>query len=134
MSVRSLRAHRKLTARLGLLAIWLGVLMPIASQSLQRHRDNELSLTYCVADGDRHVQVPATDIDNAGGHHATHDGWRACGYCGLLAQHMPVPHVAALAVGAATSHHASAAATYVAVYPRPAHTPAAPRAPPPRLS
>ncbi|OWT63769.1 DUF2946 domain-containing protein [Candidimonas nitroreducens] len=133
MSARSLHAHRKLTAWLGLLAIWLGVLMPIASQSLQRHHDSELSLTYCVADGDRHVQVPATDTHNTGSHHAAHD-WQACGYCGLLAQHMPVPHVAALAIDADAPHRPSAAATYVAVYLRPAHTPAAPRAPPSRLS
>jgi hypothetical protein len=133
MSARSLRAHRKLTASLGLLAIWLGLLMPIASQSLQRHHDSELGLTYCVADGDRHAQAPVADT-GTGDHHATHDGWRACGYCGLLAQHMPVPHVAALAVDAAAPHHLSAAATYAAIYLRPAHTPAAPRAPPSRLS
>jgi len=131
MSARSLRAHRKLTAWLGLLAIWLGVFMPIASQSIQRHQDPELSLTYCVADGGRHVQAPATD---AGDHHATHDGWRACGYCGLLAQHMPVPHVASLPAQAGTPHRPAFAATYVAVYLRPAHTPAAPRAPPSQLS
>lgn len=133
MSARSLRAHRKLTAWLGLLAIWLGLLMPIASQSLQRHHDSELSLTYCVADGDQHVQVPAATTDT-GDHHATHDGWQACGYCGLLAQHMPVPHATALPAEAGAPHHLSAAAAYAAVYLRPAHTPAAPRAPPSRLS
>ena len=125
------RSHRKLTAWLGLLAIWLGLLMPIASQSVQRHHDPDLKLSFCFPDGkqDIHLATPDTHQDT----HQSHD-WKACGYCGLLALHMPLAHVATLVVDTPDRHVSSSPATSLAVDLPLAHTPAFPRAPPPLFS
>jgi hypothetical protein len=75
------RRFRKLTAWLGIVAIWLTVLLPLASQ-LQASA-LRLDAPLCSADSD------------SGGHsHSRHDGASrglhldACGYCSLLA-HSP---------------------------------------------
>jgi Protein of unknown function (DUF2946) len=90
------RRHPKLTAWLGLFAICLAVLMPIASQSwINAHRlDRDVDAAFCSAvAADARSSGPSTL-------HALH--LDACGYCSLLA-HSP-------AIGAAL-HASSVAAT-----------------------
>jgi hypothetical protein len=121
-------SHRKLTAWLGLIAIWLGLLMPIASQSVQRHHNHRvLDVSYCSSSGtqDLHITLP----DPKQGDHSSH-GWQACGYCSLLALHMPLPHAAARQTDAPDRYIPTPVATRVGIHLPLPHTPAFPRAPP----
>jgi hypothetical protein len=76
------RPSRKLTAWLGIVAIWLMTLGPLASQL--EMRASRMDMPVCGADSDAHVQHG----DQAGQHaqHGLH--LDACGYCSFLA-HSP---------------------------------------------
>jgi hypothetical protein len=78
------RAHRHLTAWLGMIAIWLIMLAPIVSQLVVAARNSEPVAALCTA------ATPSTHAQQP-----THgDGMVACGYCDLLASHAAVPTVA----------------------------------------
>jgi hypothetical protein len=72
------RAHRRLTAWLGLFAIWLIVLAPTVSRMLETQR--HLPALICSASGlaNGHHNTSAADIHDD-------DPLQACDYCGLLA-------------------------------------------------
>ena len=106
----SFHSHRKLTAWLGLFAIWLGLVMPMVSQGVQRHQNPVLSLSVCAADSESDGHGITLDAEHSRYHQIT---VAACGYCGLLANHPPVPYIAVpppmaginYALIAATPHH-----------------------------
>lgn len=88
----SFSPHRKLTAWLGLLAIWLGVAMPLVSQNLRPTDLAALPFSICSSSETPFVHtgdLPANDTAQA------HHSLDACAYCGLLAKYLPVPHVVA---------------------------------------
>lgn len=88
----SFSPHRKLTAWLGLLAIWLGVVMPLVSQNLRQTDFAALPFSICSSSETPFAHtgdLPAYDTAQA------HHGLDACAYCGLLAKYLPVPHVIA---------------------------------------
>ncbi|VVE12352.1 DUF2946 family protein [Pandoraea anhela] len=114
----SLTARRRLTAWLGLAAMWLAVAMPVVSQGLAAHRAAQarlLDLAFCTVDGEAralptlmtvtsmavvttglgHVHDGNASAPNAShmAHalHAAHDTQGdLCGYCSLLANHPPL--------------------------------------------
>ena len=81
----SLSTRRRLTAWLGLVAMWLIVLAPVVSQLVVEARSNDpANVELCS------VMQPAGSMA-----HDLHDGssLAACGYCDLLAAHPAVPTV-----------------------------------------
>ena len=124
--------HRKFTAWVGLLAIWLAVLMPAISQSVQHEQGRELSLSICLP-GQASSQLSLdlnTDAD-PGHHPQTDHSLKACAYCGLLAAHAPLAHaVAGVQAGVAAWRPSATppAATVAAAVPE--YPFAQPRAPP----
>jgi hypothetical protein len=90
------RTRKHLTAWLGLTAMWLVMLLPIASQLIvAAHRDDPLNAPLCVA-----KQSGASHVEQSG------DSLGACGYCNFLAEHVavgavpPLPPVVVLLVTA----------------------------------
>ncbi|MCE4059478.1 DUF2946 domain-containing protein [Pandoraea sputorum] len=97
-------SRKRLTAWLGLAAMWLAICMPIVSQGLAAHRAGEarvLDAAFCTVDGATHassamlVAATAHGHDNAthgaGMSHAAHESQGdLCGYCSLLANHPPL--------------------------------------------
>jgi Protein of unknown function (DUF2946) len=79
----SLHAHRRLTAWLGMIAIWLIVLAPVVSQLIVATRNAEPVAAMCTA------TTPSAETQPVHG-----NGMVACGYCDLLASHATVPTVA----------------------------------------
>ncbi|MGF6873496.1 DUF2946 domain-containing protein [Paraburkholderia sp. MM5477-R1] len=75
-------AHRRLTAWLGMIAIWLIVLVPVASQLLVAARNAEPVAAMCT------VSTPSAETRPAHG-----NGMIACGYCDLLADHAALPTI-----------------------------------------
>jgi hypothetical protein len=75
----SSRAHRRLTAWLGMIAIWLIVLAPVVSQLIVATRNTEPVAAMC------------TTMSSADMGAAHDDGLVACGYCDLLANHATLP-------------------------------------------
>ncbi|MEC5404479.1 DUF2946 domain-containing protein [Paraburkholderia sp. MPAMCS5] len=91
------RLRNRLTAWLGLIAMWLVVFAPIVSQTLASSRAHEPIAALCSA-----LQNPAPSAaDHAGtadttAIHLSHDdAFGACGYCHLLQHHVAMPAVAA---------------------------------------
>jgi Protein of unknown function (DUF2946) len=114
--------HRSLTAWLGLLAIWLTIAVPLASQ----WRLAQASTLDAVICGTAHT--PQQSSETAGAHETLH--LDACGYCGIFA-HSPavggptvVPDVP-FCLPAASAEAPAFAAPRVA-----RHLRACPRAPP----
>ncbi|MGF6771512.1 hypothetical protein P3T18_003999 [Paraburkholderia sp. GAS199] len=99
----TLRARNRMTAWLGLVAMWLVVFAPVVSQLLVSNRAHEPIAILCSA-----LQSPDS---NPGAHaapgqpapvHLSHDdAFGACGYCHLLEHHVPIPGVAVVATPAA---------------------------------
>ncbi|MDB0509567.1 DUF2946 domain-containing protein [Ralstonia solanacearum] len=82
------RTRTRLTAWLGLVAMALAFFAPVMSQQLASHLPSSLSgqvLPYCTA-----TPVRSTGSDLPGHGLPTHHHV-ACGYCDLLAHHVPVP-------------------------------------------
>ncbi len=74
------RSRRRLTAWLGLVAVWLLVLMPLASQLAEAAAAHRPDAPIC------------TSTQPAGGHGGPrHDALSACGYCTLAASHACAP-------------------------------------------
>ena len=91
------RSRNRLTAWLGLIAMWLVVFAPVVSQVLASHRVPEPIAALCSA-------LPAAQpgVSDHAGHaeaaavHLGHDdAFSACGYCHLLQHHVAMPTVAA---------------------------------------
>jgi hypothetical protein len=138
----SLTARKRLTAWLGLAAMWLAIFAPVISQVLAAHRAEQARLpdvAFCTVDGTTPslslaaaATAHAHDAAN-GAHvtHATHDSQGdACGYCSLLATHPPL--VMPAPTGAVSFAWIARAGPATAVPPSPARptlTPPA-RAPP----
>jgi hypothetical protein len=78
----NLHANRRLTAWLGMIAIWLIVLAPVVSQFVVAARNHEPATALCSA------MAPPADT-----HHVHDTGLSACGYCDLLADHAALPSV-----------------------------------------
>jgi hypothetical protein len=76
------RQSRKLTAWLGIFAIWLTVLGPLASQL--EMRASQMDMPVCGADSGAHTHHGQSSEPHA--QHGLH--LDACGYCSLLA-HSP---------------------------------------------
>ncbi|AJP57543.1 hypothetical protein UC34_12060 [Pandoraea vervacti] len=145
-------ARKRLSAWLGLAAMWLAVCMPMVSQMLAAHRTEAarmLDVAFCAVDGDaRPLSAVTTASGQAHGSDAVHamhtDGNHAspmshgahdsqsdlCGYCSLLANHPPLVMPALTgAVPVAWIARAGPLADRVASHTDPARTPPA-RAPP----
>ena len=91
------RSRNRLTAWLGLIAMWLVVFAPAVSQVLVSNRAQEPIAALCSAL--QTVQPGAADQAahaNAMAVHLSHDdAFGACGYCHLLQHHVAMPTVAA---------------------------------------
>ncbi|AIO70426.1 DUF2946 domain-containing protein [Burkholderia oklahomensis] len=119
---------RKLTAWLGMLAIWLAIVAPLVSQASAR----PAAPSDAVICGDGHHAQPAeagaahgAPAPGAAAHHALH--LDACGYCAFFA-HSPAigtaapaafaVHAAAVAPSIAPRAAAPSLARYNRAYPR----------------
>ncbi|MEO6984898.1 MAG: DUF2946 domain-containing protein [Paralcaligenes sp.] len=123
-------SYRKLGAWLGLLAIWLGLVMPVVSQSVQRPRGSALNLSFCVAGANEEPDSrPFAPTQNQYPSHVL----KACGYCGFFATHMPVPQTVTLPADVVNEHRLAAPVLFTAPDLPLAYPPAFARAPP-RLS
>ena len=123
----SFHPHRKLTAWLGLFAIWLGLVMPMVSQSVQRHLNPILSLSVCLADSESGGHAITLNVDQSRYHQITA---KACGYCGLLASHPPIPYFTTLLAVAGINYALVAATVHHRVNLAPLFPPSFARAPP----
>lgn len=96
--------RKRLTAWLGLAAMWLAVCMPVVSQMLAAHRAEQarlLDVAFCSVDGATRtlsiaLVASAHTHESDAGHgaamsHAAHENQGdVCGYCSLLANHPPL--------------------------------------------
>ncbi|MBB1631637.1 DUF2946 domain-containing protein [Cupriavidus sp. UME77] len=114
----------RLTAWLGLIAMWLIVLAPAVSQFVAAAQASDPEAVICSAahPGDAPHDMPGSSLN-------------ACGYCDLLADHMPLPTLAPAALSAipllvvATSHVLVTRFTPLGAFPsgRPRDPPALPQ-------
>jgi hypothetical protein len=88
--------RKKLTAWLGLIAMWLIVFAPVVSQLVAFERAEQPIAALCSA-----LQPGGPSDHSAGSLGASHDAsLSACGYCDLLATHVAIPSVPATAMPA----------------------------------
>jgi hypothetical protein len=80
------RAHKRLTAWLGMFAMCLIVCVPLVSQLVMAAHAGEPNAVFCSAQ----------QTDAQGVHHMSADPLAACGYCDLLSDHVAVPAIAPL--------------------------------------
>ncbi|WP_115779691.1 DUF2946 domain-containing protein [Paraburkholderia caffeinilytica] len=92
------RSRNRMTAWLGLIAMWLVVFAPIVSQMLVSSRAHEPFAALCSA-----LQPPGQSLASQSTQgspapvHLSHDdAFGACGYCHLLQHHVAMPSVAAI--------------------------------------
>ncbi|CAG4894610.1 hypothetical protein R54767_01776 [Paraburkholderia gardini] len=96
LTIMTLRPRNRMTAWLGLIAMWLIVFAPVVSQMVASNRLNEPTAALCSA---LHPQG-ATQLAQASPApvHLSHaDAFGACGYCHLLEHHVALPGVASFA-------------------------------------
>ncbi|HZZ12651.1 MAG TPA: DUF2946 family protein [Paraburkholderia sp.] len=132
-----------MTAWLGLLALWLGLVAPVVTQMLaarERAASFDSTLTGWSADlcSTRAPQADTALADHShrtAQRHDTHDTHdTSCGYCGLLAHHLPV--------AGGVVHVPDTRGTYALAVPRRAldfrpvepYSPCRPRGPPAGVS
>jgi hypothetical protein len=118
--MKTSRAHRRLTAWLGIIAMWLAVVMPVTSQALVHiEQTNDALAALCTVDS------------SSGQGHSTMAGHMdACGYCNMLAHH---PAVAATPVVVTTTSwvaHTHAVALSAGTLPNATFPSGRPRDPP----
>ncbi|MFL9918983.1 DUF2946 domain-containing protein [Paraburkholderia fungorum] len=99
------RSHNRMTAWLGLIAMWLVVFAPVVSQMLVSNRAHEPFAALCSAlqpasqslVGQSPVSLVSqpTQPSPAPVHLSHDDAFGACGYCHLLQHHVAMPSVAA---------------------------------------
>ncbi|MDE1179914.1 DUF2946 domain-containing protein [Paraburkholderia sp.] len=116
----ALRTRIRVTAWLGLFAMWLLVFAPLVSQLVASSEAHEPVAELCSE----------TQSHDAGRHHAD-DAFGACGYCQLLQHHVAMPDVAT-ASPCFTAVVTAAAAPVLSTrfQPRQAFPSGRPRAPP----
>ncbi|MFL9898108.1 DUF2946 domain-containing protein [Paraburkholderia fungorum] len=98
------RSHNRMTAWLGLIAMWLVVFAPVVSQMLVSNRAHEPFAALCSAlqpasqslVGQSLVSLVSqpTQPSPAPVHLSHDDAFGACGYCHLLQHHVAMPSVA----------------------------------------
>ncbi|HEX7912438.1 MAG TPA: DUF2946 domain-containing protein [Paraburkholderia sp.] len=95
----TLPSRNRMTAWLGLFAMWLVVFAPVVSQMLVSNRAHEPIAALCSAlqTSDPGVANGASQASPAQVHLSHDDAFGACGYCHLLQHHVAMPTVAAVA-------------------------------------
>lgn len=87
------QGHARLTAWLGLLALWLGLAAPVITQMLAARESAAspaVSLAeLCSTHAARAIHAVADDSHEGTPNSSTHHD-KACGYCGFLAHHLPL--------------------------------------------
>lgn len=133
------RFRNRMTAWLGLFAMWLVVFAPIVSQMLMSNRAHEPIAALCSALQPRdfsvasaistaHVSTQATPAPVHLGHD---DAFGACGYCHLLQHHVAMPALAPVEPPAALALSGTAPPTLSTRFtPLGAFPSGRPRAPP----
>lgn len=85
--------HTRLTAWLGLLALWLGLAVPVVTQMLAASENAALPAVSfaesCSAHTARAIHALADDSGEAAPKSSTHHD-KHCSYCGFLAHHLPL--------------------------------------------
>jgi hypothetical protein len=132
----TLRSRNRMTAWLGLFAMWLVVFAPLVSQTLMAGRAHEPIAALCSALQPTGVSeaslishaAPATPEPV----HLSHDdAFGACGYCHLFEHHVAMPTVAAVEPPAALALSGTAPPTLSTRFtPLGAFPSGRPRAPP----
>src|SRR6266702_1132974 len=92
------RSRNRMTARFGLVAMWLVVFAPVVSQMLASSRPHEPIAALCSALQPRGLS-DASQIAHASPAPVSlshDDAFGACGYCHLLQHHVAMPSVAAV--------------------------------------
>ncbi|NML32687.1 DUF2946 domain-containing protein [Paraburkholderia antibiotica] len=104
------RSRNRMTAWLGLVAMWLVVFAPLVSQLLEASLAHEPTAALCSThhgsggfdEAEQADQTSALAQTDAAPVHLSHDdAFGACGYCHLLQHHVAMPTVAAVAPPAA---------------------------------
>jgi hypothetical protein len=129
----TLRSRNRMTAWLGLFAMWLVVFAPLVSQMLMASQAQEPIAALCSA-----LQPPGASEASLATHlgpepvHLSHDdAFGACGYCHLLEHHVAMPTVAAVEPPAALALAGTAPPTLSTRFtPLGAFPSGRPRAPP----
>jgi hypothetical protein len=85
----TLQRYARLTAWLGLVAMWLVVCVPLVSQLVIASRAHEPVAALCSV---------AAPLDASSHHDPAPGSLSACGYCDLLATHAAMPSVPPAAV------------------------------------
>jgi hypothetical protein len=129
----TLRSRNRMTAWLGLFAMWLVVFAPLVSQMLMSSRAHEPIAALCSAlqpTGASHASLVANTAPEPV--HLSHDdAFGACGYCHLLEHHVAMPTVAAVEPPAALALAGTAPPTLSTRFtPLGAFPSGRPRAPP----
>ncbi|HTJ94327.1 MAG TPA: DUF2946 domain-containing protein [Pararobbsia sp.] len=118
--MKTYRAHRRLTAWLGMLAIWLAVVMPVASQALVHFEQTS----------DPAAALCTVDALSSHAHSTMADHMDACGYCSVLAHHPAIASAPAVAVMASWVAHTRAVTLSAGVLPSATFPSGRPRDPP----
>lgn len=94
--IMTLRSRNRMTAWLGLIAMWLVVFAPVVSQMLVSNRANDPFTVLCSALQPRTQSLasPSTQTSPAPVHLSHEDAFGACGYCHLLEHHVALPGIA----------------------------------------
>lgn len=96
LTIMTLRPRNRMTAWLGLIAMWLIVFAPVVSQVLAADRSNEPVAALCSALQPQGV-TQLHQASPAPVHLSHDDAFGACGYCHLLEHHVALPGVASFA-------------------------------------
>lgn len=91
------RSHKRFTAWLGILAMWLVVFMPAVSQVVMAAQGMDLTLPICsvALDGSGTHEIVVRHVPADDSQHPSKAGdLGACGYCDLLTNHVALPTVA----------------------------------------
>ena len=110
------RSRNRMTAWLGLFAMWLVVFAPLVSQMRVANQAHEPFAALCSALHPTGANDPidASLVSHSGPEpvHLSHDdAFGACGYCHLLEHHVAMPTVAAVEPPAALTLAGTAPAT-----------------------
>ncbi|RKE38348.1 hypothetical protein B0G76_4663 [Paraburkholderia sp. BL23I1N1] len=92
----TLRSRNRMTAWLGLIAMWLVVFAPVVSQMLVSNRAHEPFAALCSAlqPGNPSLANQSAQASPEPVHLSHDDAFGACGYCHLLEHHVAMPSVA----------------------------------------
>jgi hypothetical protein len=132
----TLRSRNRMTAWLGLFAMWLVVFAPLVSQTLMSGRAHEPIAALCSAlhpsgASDANLIAQAAPATPEPVHLSHDDAFGACGYCHLLEHHVAMPTVAAVEPPAALALSGTAPPTLSTRFtPLGAFPSGRPRAPP----